>query len=124
MLQSRATIAGAFLAHAGGLAPGPPPPSSAVRPLILMKEAQRLVDPLTLFGSFAVSIMLVSYALERRSSRWILVFAFACAASALYAALAGTWPFMVVETVWSAVALRRWWTTSGRGARANPPSGP
>ncbi len=68
------------------------------------------MDPLTTFGAGAVTVMLVSYALEHRSSAWILVFAFACAASAAYAALAKTWPFMVVESIWSIVALRRWWT--------------
>jgi len=64
---------------------------------------------LTVFGAAAVTLMLVAYALEHRSARWILIFACACAASAIYAALAGTWPFTVVEAVWSGVALRRWW---------------
>ena len=66
------------------------------------------MDPLTAFGALAVSVMLVSYALEARSTSWVLVFAFGCAASALYAALAGTWPFTVVEAIWAIVALRRW----------------
>ena len=60
------------------------------------------------FGAAAVTVMLISYAFEQRSTWWILVFATACAASALYAALAGTWPFAVVEAVWSLVAIRRW----------------
>ena len=64
---------------------------------------------LTLFGACAVTIMLLSYALERRSAWWVLVFALACAASSLYGWLAGTWPFGVVEGVWALVALRRWW---------------
>jgi hypothetical protein len=63
---------------------------------------------LTLFGAVAVTVMMVSYALERRSARWILVFAVACAASSAYGWLAGTWPFGVVEGVWALVALRRW----------------
>lgn len=67
------------------------------------------MEPLTAFGAVAVTVMLVSYALEHRSNLWILVFASACAASAIYAALAKTWPFMVVESIWSIVALRRWW---------------
>jgi hypothetical protein len=71
---------------------------------------------LTVFGSGAVSVMLLAYALERRSPWWILVFALACAVSALYAALARTWPFMVVEGVWSLVALRRWWVERGRSS--------
>ena len=64
---------------------------------------------LTLFGACAVTIMLLSYALERHSAWWVLVFALACAASSLYGWLAGTWPFGVVEGVWALVALRRWW---------------
>jgi hypothetical protein len=68
---------------------------------------------LTLFGAVAVTVMMVSYALERRSARWILVFAVACAASSAYGWLAGTWPFGVVEGVWALVALRRWWTARG-----------
>ncbi len=66
------------------------------------------MDLLTIFGAIAVTIMLVSYALESRSPTWILVFAFGCAASAVYGAMAGTWPFTVVESIWSIVALRRW----------------
>jgi hypothetical protein len=65
---------------------------------------------LTLFGAVAVTVMMMSYALERRSARWILIFAGACAASSAYGWLAGTWPFGVVEGVWALVALRRWWT--------------
>jgi hypothetical protein len=64
---------------------------------------------LTLFGACAVTIMLISYALEKRSNWWVLIFALACAASSLYGWLAGTWPFGVVEGVWAIVALRRWW---------------
>jgi hypothetical protein len=64
---------------------------------------------LTVFGACAVAIMLLSYALEKRSAWWVLIFALACAASSLYGWLAGTWPFGVVEGVWALVALRRWW---------------
>ena len=64
---------------------------------------------LTLLGACAVTIMLLSYALEKRSAWWVLIFALACAASSLYGWLAGTWPFGVVEGVWALVALRRWW---------------
>ena len=64
---------------------------------------------LTLFGACAVTVMLISYALENRSTWGVLIFALACAASSLYGWLAGTWPFGVVEGVWALVALRRWW---------------
>ncbi len=65
---------------------------------------------LTVCGAGAVSVMLLSYALEDRAAIWVLVFAFACAASSLYGWLAGTWPFGVVEGVWALVAVRRWLT--------------
>jgi hypothetical protein len=38
----------------------------------------------------------------------VLAFAAACALSAVYGFLQGAWPFGFVETVWTAVALRRW----------------
>jgi hypothetical protein len=66
------------------------------------------VDGLTLFGAVAVTAMMMSYALEQQSTRWVLVFAIACAAGSAYGWLAGTWPFGVVEAVWSLVAVRRW----------------
>lgn len=70
---------------------------------------------LTVYDAAAVSLMLVSYALERRSPWWNLVFACACAASSTYGFLAGTWPFGVVEGVWALVALRRWQQRRGGG---------
>jgi hypothetical protein len=67
------------------------------------------MNMLTLFGAGAVALMLLSYALELRSSWWVLVFALACAAFSLYGWLAGTWPFGVVEAIWALVVFRRWW---------------
>jgi hypothetical protein len=66
------------------------------------------MDALTLFGLFAVSAMLVCYALESRSHWFVLWFAVACALGSAYGFLQGAWPFGLVEAVWSAVALRRW----------------
>ena len=66
------------------------------------------MDGLTLFGLFAVTAMLVSYALEARSHRYILVFAVACGLGSIYGFLQGAWPFGVVEAIWALVALRRW----------------
>ena len=62
---------------------------------------------LTLFGSIAVSIMMLSYTLEARSRWFVLVFAAASAATAAYSALTGVYPITVIEAVWSLVALRR-----------------
>jgi hypothetical protein len=66
------------------------------------------MDGLTLFGLFAVTAMLVCYALEERSHLFILGFALACALGSAYGFLQGAWPFGVVEAAWAAVALRRW----------------
>ncbi len=66
------------------------------------------MSPLTLFGLFAVSAMLVCYALEARSRWFILAFAFSCALGSIYGFLQGAWPFGLVEAIWSVVALRRW----------------
>ncbi len=62
---------------------------------------------LTLFGSVAVSIMMLSYSLESRSRWYVLIFAGASAATAVYSALAGVIPITVIEAIWSVVALRR-----------------
>jgi hypothetical protein len=66
------------------------------------------MDPLTWFGLFAVSAMLVCYALESRSNWWILGFAFACLLGSIYGFLQGAWPFGVIEAIWALVAARRW----------------
>jgi hypothetical protein len=64
---------------------------------------------LTLFGLFAVALMLLTYALESRSNWFVLAFAGSCVLGSIYGFLQGAWPFGVVESVWSLVALRRWW---------------
>ncbi|MEO8469432.1 MAG: hypothetical protein ABI573_07160 [Chloroflexota bacterium] len=67
------------------------------------------MDTLTGFGAVAVTAMLVFYALEPRSPRFVLAFAVACFASSAYGFLQGAWPFGVVELIWSGVAAQRWW---------------
>lgn len=66
------------------------------------------MDRLTIFGLFAVSAMLVCYALEARRRWFVLAFAGACALGSAYGFLQGAWPFGLVEAVWSMVAVRRW----------------
>jgi hypothetical protein len=66
------------------------------------------MDGLTLFGLFAVTAMLVCYALEDRSPYFIFGFAVACALGSIYGFLQGAWPFGLVEGVWAIVALVRW----------------
>jgi hypothetical protein len=75
------------------------------------------MDRLTLFGLFAVTAMLVFYALEDRSSWFILAFAGACALGSVYGFLQGAWPFGLVETIWTGVAIWRW-----QKARGDPPA--
>jgi hypothetical protein len=66
------------------------------------------MSALTLFGLFAVSAMLATYALEERSPWFVLGFAGACALGSAYGFLQGAWPFGLVEAIWSVVAWRRW----------------
>jgi hypothetical protein len=66
------------------------------------------MNPLTLFGLFAVTAMMICYAMEDRAPGFILAFAVACILASAYGFLQGAWPFGAVEIVWSAVAIRRW----------------
>jgi len=67
------------------------------------------MTPLSAFGLFAVTAMMVTYALESKSVWFTLGFAFACVLGSVYGFLQGAWPFGLVEAVWSVVAARRWW---------------
>ena len=67
------------------------------------------MNALTAFGLFAVTAMLIFYALESRSRWWTLAFAFSCALGSAYGFMQGAWPFGLVEAVWTAVAARKWW---------------
>ena len=66
------------------------------------------MDLLTLFGLFAVTAMLLCYALEDRHRGFILGFAVPALGST-YGFLQGAWPFGLVEGIWTFVAIRRWW---------------
>jgi hypothetical protein len=63
---------------------------------------------LTAFGLLAVTAMLVTYALEKRSHWFIFAFAASCALGSAYGFLQGAWPFGIVEAIWAVVAIRRW----------------
>jgi hypothetical protein len=67
---------------------------------------------LSAFGLFAVTAMLVCYALEERSRWFTLAFAVACALGSTYGFLQGAWPFGLVEAVWALVALQKWRRTT------------
>jgi hypothetical protein len=66
---------------------------------------------LTAFGAFAVTFMVLMYALERRGRGFVLAFACGCALSNAYGFLAGTWPFEIVEAVWAVIAVNRYRAT-------------
>jgi hypothetical protein len=63
---------------------------------------------LSLFGLAAVTAMVVTYALEKRSHWFVLGFALACALGSVYGFLQGAWPFGLVEALWSVIAVWRW----------------
>ena len=67
------------------------------------------MDALTAFGLFAVTVMLVCYALEDRNHWFVLAFAGACGLGSGYGLLQAAWPFGVLEAIWAVVAFRRWY---------------
>lgn len=66
---------------------------------------------LDLWGFASVTVMVSAYALEARGRTWVLVFAAASVSAAAYAVAIESWPFALVEGVWSVIALRRWAST-------------
>jgi hypothetical protein len=71
------------------------------------------LDGLSLFGLVSVASMLAFYALEHRSHWFVLAFSGSCAAGSVYGFMQGAWPFGLVESIWSLVAVRRWWQRRG-----------
>jgi hypothetical protein len=80
------------------------------------------MDTLTAFGAAAVTFMMLMYALEHRHPGFVLAFAGGCALSSTYGFLAGTWPFGVVEAIWSVIALRRYLGLRRERDDARPPA--
>jgi len=76
--------------------------------LLTIVNPLAIFTPLTIFGLFAVTAMVVCYAYENRSPGFILAFAGACVLGSIYGFLQGAWPFGAVELVWSAIAVNRW----------------
>ena len=52
--------------------------------------------------------MMLCYALKKKSPWYVLGFAVSCAFASAYGFLIGSWPFGMVESVWSLVSLKRW----------------
>ncbi len=85
--------------------------SQAGRPRTTANACRRdvqTVGVLTAFGAVAVTFMMLMYALENRGPGFVAAFACGCALSSGYGFLAGTWPFGIVEAIWSLIALRRY----------------
>ncbi len=82
-----------------------------------------MVNPVTLLGVFAVTGMLVTYALEKRSPWFTLAFAAACLTAAAYGFLQGAWLFALILAIWAGVAARRWFLSRAlTGSRAARPA--
>ena len=62
---------------------------------------------LTLFGSIAVSIMLLAYWVEHRSKWFVLLFAGGSAATSAYSGLVQAYPITGIEALWAVVAVQR-----------------
>lgn len=78
------------------------------------------MTPLDAFGLFAVILMLVFYALEKRHHIFILLFALSCLLGSAYGFLQGAWPFGVVELVWTGVVGWRWWKERPKSSLGRP----
>ncbi len=63
---------------------------------------------LTLYGVTVLTFMMLMYALEQRGPHFVAAFACGCALSSSYGFLAGTWPFGIVEGIWSVIAIQRY----------------
>ncbi len=57
------------------------------------------MDTLTVFGFASISVMLIAYIFETRSTIWHFIFATACVSSSVYRWFAGTIPFGIVEII-------------------------
>jgi presenilin-like A22 family membrane protease len=63
------------------------------------------------FGLAVVTAMLLFYALEKRSQWFIIAFAGARVVGSIAGFLPGAWVLGLAESVWSILAVRRWWLT-------------
>ena len=72
-------------------------------------------------GIVAIIIMVTSYALEKRAPVFIAIFAAGCALAAFYAFLVGSYPFLIAESIWAVIALRRPVTVILAGSRQRCP---
>jgi hypothetical protein len=69
---------------------------------------------LSAFGLLAVIAMVLCYAFENLSPWFTFAFAISCVLGSIYGFLQGAWPFGLVECIWSAIAVRKWWIVRRR----------
>lgn len=67
---------------------------------------------ITVFGAVAVAVMFLAYWRERSSKWMVLAFAAACLLTAAYSGLVEAYPITVIESLWGAVALQRFFRRS------------
>ena len=65
-------------------------------------------ETVELFGIAAITIMVISYALEDRGKIFVVIFAVGCAMAAVYAWMIGSYPFLIAEGIWAVIAFWRW----------------
>lgn len=65
------------------------------------------LSTLNILGAADLAVMMVFYALEPKSRTYTLLFGLTCIGSSTYGFLSGTWPFGVIEAVWTVIALRK-----------------
>ncbi len=63
---------------------------------------------LNVFGAFVVTLMMIFYAIEERSSAYTMLFGITCLGTSIYGFAAGTWPFGIIEGVWAVIAFRKY----------------
>ncbi len=73
--------------------------------------------------AFGVTVLMLTYALERRDRKFVLAFALGCALSSSYGFASGAWPFGVIEAIWCAFALYRYGRVLAPAARGEGGTG-
>lgn len=66
------------------------------------------LSTLNILGAVDLAVMMAFYSLEPKSRIYTLLFGLTCIGSSAYGFLSGTWPFGVIEAVWTLIALRKY----------------
>ena len=63
-----------------------------------------------IFGIMAATVVLVFYALHKRTYGVMLTVVAAASAGSVYCFAEGAWPMGAIEAVWATMVARRWWS--------------